>query len=310
MKEETYLGIDVSKDRLDVAVIPSRETWQCPNDEDGIGKLITRFKKLSPALIVLEPTGGLEAPVAAALSAEGMPVAIVNARQIRDYARAMGKLAKTDDLDALVMAEFAAAVKPQARQLRDEESEEIKAAVSRRRQLLEMLTAEKNRLGIARKNLKPDILAHIEWLKKEIADMDRDLRQRIEGSPIRRVKDDLLQSIPGVGRVLSATLLAELPELGKLNRRQIAALVGVAPFNRDSGMFKGKRSVWGGRAPIRAVLYMATLVSTRHNPVIRSFYQRLLERGKAKKVALVACMRKLLTIMNAILKNRRAWQYT
>ncbi len=310
MKEETYFGIDVSKDRLDVAVIPSRETWQCPNDEDGIGKLITRFKKLSPALIVLEPTGGLEAPVAAALSAEGMPVAIVNARQIRDYARAMGKLAKTDDLDALVMAEFAAAVKPQARQLRDEESEEIKAAVSRRRQLLEMLTAEKNRLGTARKNLKPGILAHIEWLKKEITDMDRDLRQRIEGSPIRRVKDDLLQSIPGVGRVLSATLLAELPELGKLNRRQIAALVGVAPFNRDSGMFKGKRSVWGGRAPIRAVLYMATLVSTRHNPVIRSFYQRLLERGKAKKVALVACMRKLLTIMNAILKNRRAWQYT
>ncbi len=310
MKEETYFGIDVSKDRLDVAVIPSRETWQCPNDEDGIGKLITRFKKLSPALIVLEPTGGLEAPVAAALSAEGMPVAIVNARQIRDYARATGKLAKTDNLDALVMAEFAAAVKPQARQLRDEESEEIKATVSRRRQLLEMLTAEKNRLAIARKNLKPGILAHIEWLKKEITDMDRDLRQRIEGSPIRRVKDDLLQSIPGVGRVLSATLLAELPELGKLNRRQIAALVGVAPFNRDSGMFRGKRSVWGGRAPVRAVLYMATLVSTRHNPVIRSFYQRLLERGKAKKVALVACMRKLLTIMNAILKNQRAWQYT
>jgi len=306
---EIYVGIDVSKDSLDVIALPSKEKWRYANDEVGIGKLVARLKKLSTSLIVMEPTGGLEAMVAAALAAEGINVAIVNARQIRDYARATGKLAKTDKLDALVMAEFASVIKPQPRQLRDEESEEIKATVSRRRQLLEMLTAEKNRMAIARKNLKPNILAHIEWLKKEIADLDRDLRRRIEGSPIWRVKDDLLQSIPGVGRVLSATLLAELPELGKLNRRQIAALVGVAPFNRDSGIMKGKRSVWGGRASIRAVLYMATLASTRYNPVIRSFYQQLLVRGKAKKVALVACMRRLLTIMNAILKYQRAWRY-
>jgi len=306
---EIYVGIDVSKDSLDVTALPSKEKWRYANDEVGIGKLVARLKKLSTLLIVMEPTGGLEAMVAAALAAEGINVAIVNARQIRDYARATGKLAKTDKLDALVMAEFASVIKPQPRQLRDEESEEIKATVSRRRQLLGMLTAEKNRMAIARKNLKPNILAHIEWLKKEIADLDRDLRRRIEGSPIWRVKDDLLQSIPGVGRVLSATLLAELPELGKLNRRQIAALVGVAPFNRDSGIMKGKRSVWGGRASIRAVLYMATLASTRYNPVIRSFYQQLLVRGKAKKVALVACMRRLLTIMNAILKYQRAWRY-
>jgi len=306
---EIYVGIDVSKDSLDVIALPSKEKWRYANDEVGIGKLVARLKKLSTSLIVMEPTGGLEAMVAAALAAEGINVAIVNARQIRDYARATGKLAKTDKLDALVMAEFASVIKPQPRQLRDEESEEIKATVSRRRQLLGMLTAEKNRMAIARKNLKPNILAHIEWLKKEIADLDRDLRRRIEGSPIWRVKDDLLQSIPGVGRVLSATLLAELPELGKLNRRQIAALVGVAPFNRDSGIMKGKRSVWGGRASIRAVLYMATLASTRYNPVIRSFYQQLLVRGKAKKVALVACMRRLLTIMNAILKYQRAWRY-
>ena len=306
---EIYVGIDVSKDSLDVTALPSKEKWRYANDEVGIGKLVARLKKLSTSLIVMEPTGGLEAMVAAALAAEGINVAIVNARQIRDYARATGKLAKTDKLDALVMAEFASVIKPQPRQLRDEESEEIKATVSRRRQLLGMLTAEKNRMAIARKNLKPNILAHIEWLKKEIADLDRDLRRRIEDSPIWRVKDDLLQSIPGVGRVLSATLLAELPELGKLNRRQIAALVGVAPFNRDSGIMKGKRSVWGGRASIRAVLYMATLASTRYNPVIRSFYQQLLVRGKAKKVALVACMRRLLTIMNAILKYQRAWRY-
>jgi transposase len=304
-----YAGIDVSKDLLDVAILPSREKIQYANDEAGISKLVASLKKLSPALIVMEPTGGLEAMAAAALASQGINVAVVNARQVRDYARATGKLAKTDKLDALVMAEFAAVIKPPARQLRDEESEEIKAMMSRRRQLLEMLTAEKNRLAIARKNLKPSILSHIDWLKKEIADLDLDLRQKIEGSPIWRVKDNLLQSIPGVGRVLSATILAELPELGKLNRRQIAALVGVAPFNRDSGSMRGKRSVWGGRASVRTVLYMATLAGTRFNPIIRSFYQRLLAKGKAKKVALVACMRRLLTIMNAILKHQRAWQY-
>jgi transposase len=309
LKEKVYAGIDVSKDRLDVAILPSQEKGRYPNDEEGVGKLISKLKKLPVELVVLEPTGGLEASVAAAISSEGIPVAVVNARQIKEYARATGRLAKTDTIDARVMAEFAFAIKPPARPLRDEAAEEIKAMVSRRRQLLEMLTAEKNRRAIARKHLKVGIQAHIDWLKKELEEMDGDLRKRIEGSPLWRVKDNLLQSIPGVGKVLSATILAELPELGKLNRRQIAALVGVAPFNRDSGRMRGKRTIWGGRATIRRVLYMATLASTRHNPVIGEFYQRLVKRGKAKKVALVACMRRLLTIMNAILKHGKAWQY-
>lgn len=306
---EVYTGIDVSKEFLDLAVLPSGEKKCYNNDETGIGKLVVRLKKIKVRLVVMEPTGGMEAPLAAALTLEGIKVAVVNARQVRDYARATGKLAKTDKLDALVMAEFASVIKPPVRELRDEETQEIKAIVSRRRQLLEMLTAEKNRLAIAPKGLKPKILSHIEYLKKEIADWDRELRQRIEDSPVWRVKDDLLQSIPGVGKVLSATLLAELPELGKLNRKQIAALVGVAPYNRDSGRMRGKRSVWGGRASVRAALYMAALVGTRFNPVISNFYQRLLEKGKAKKVALVACMRRLLTIMNAILKTQKAWRY-
>ena len=310
MTDKTYAGIDVAKDHLDLAILPSREKRRYSNDEGGIDKLIKRLKNLSINLVVLEPTGGFETPVAAALSAQGIPVAVVNARQVKEYAKATGRLAKTDSIDALVMAEFAANIKPPARPLRDEETAEIKAMVSRRRQLLEMLTMEKNRLAMARKHLKPSIQAHIEWLKKEVEDLDRDLRKRIEDSPVWRVKDNLLQSIPGVGRVLSATLLAELPELGKLNRRQIAALVGVAPFNRDSGHMKGRRSVWGGRASIRAALYMATLASTRYNPVIKEFYQRLVARGKAKKVALVACMRRLLTIMNAIIKHQLAWHYT
>ncbi len=306
---QVYAGIDVSKEFLDLAVLPSREKKRFNNDEEGVGKLTTTLKKHSVQLVVMEPTGGLEAMAAAFLAVEGIKVAVVNARQVRDYARATGKLAKTDKLDSLVMAEFASVIKPPARELRNEETEEIKAIVSRRRQLLEMLKAEKNRLAVARKNLKPNIISHIEWLKKEMAELDRDLRQRIEESAIWRVKDNLLQSIPGVGKVLSATILAELPELGRLNRRQIAALVGVAPYNRDSGMMRGKRSVWGGRASVRTVLYMAALVGTRFNPVISTFYHRLIEKGKAKKVAIVACMRRLLIIMNAMLKTQKAWQH-
>lgn len=305
--EEKYVGIDISKGRLDVAVLPQREKWEYANDETGIGELVTRLKKLSPKLIVVEPTGGLEVMLTASLCAEDLKVAVVNARQIRDYARATGKLAKTDNLDALVMAEFALAIKPQVRELPDECTQAIKASVSRRRQLLGMLTAEKNRLAIAHKYLRANILAHIEWLKKEIENLDRELRQEIERSPIWREKDNLLRSIPGVGKVLSATLLAELPELGKLNRRQVAALVGVAPFNRDSGTLRGKRSVWGGRSKVRAALYMGALVASRHNPVIRDFYRRLCAAGKPKKVALTACMRKLLTIINAVLKHRVPW---
>ena len=307
--EQVFIGIDVSKDRLDVAGIPLKQTWQFTNDAAGVSKLVERLTKLSPVLIVMEPTGGLEAPVAAELSAAGLSVAVVNARQIRDYAKAIGKLAKTDRLDALVIAQFAAAIKPEARELPDEQAEEMKETVSRRRQVIEMITAERNRLAIARKFLKPGILEHIQFLKNDLQGLDNELRKEIEASPMWREKDNLLKTIPGVGNVLSATLLAGMPELGRLNRRQIAALAGVAPFNRDSGSMRGKRTVWGGRAHIRAALYMAALVATRHNPIIKDLYQRLLAHGKAKKVALVACMRKLLTIMNCMLRYKKAWQY-
>lgn len=309
MAKTIYVGIDISKDYLDVSVIPTGEKRQYPNDQEGIHKLVPWLKKLPAELVVMEPTGGYEAPVAAALSSRHVPVAIVNARQIKEYARATGKVAKTDAIDALVMAEFAASVKPQPRPLREGEGKDIKAMVRRRRQILEMITAERNRQEIAGESLKIGIQAHIDWLKKELDGLDRVLRERIEGSPVWRVKDNLLQSIPGVGKVLSATILAELPELGKLNRRQIAALVGVAPYNRDSGRMRGKRTIWGGRATIRKVLYMAALAGTIFNPVIRELYRRLVGKGKAKKVALVACMRKLLTIMNAIIKYEKPWQY-
>lgn len=309
-KEQVFIGIDVSKDHLDVAGFPLHQTWQFTNEAAGISKLLEKLIKLSPALIVMEPTGGLEAPVAAEFAAAGLNVAIVNARQIRDYAKATGKLAKTDRLDALIIARFAAAVKPEPRELPDEQAEEIKEMVSRRRQIIEMITAEKNRLAIARKFLKPQILEHIQFLKKDLQYLDNDLRKQIETTPMWREKDNLLKTIPGIGNVISATLLAEMPELGKLNRRQIAALAGVAPFNRDSGLMRGKRTVWGGRAHVRAALYMATLVATRYNCIIRDLYHRLLAHGKAKKVALVACMRKLLIIMNCMLRFKKAWLYS
>jgi len=309
MVEKHYVGIDISKDYLDVMVLPEREKRQYTNDQEGMNKLIPWLKRIPVEVVVIEPTGGYEALVAAALSSRHVPVAVVNARQIRQYARATGKLAKTDSIDAEVMAEFAQAVKPEVRKLPDKETKDIRMVVSRRRQLVEMMTAEKNRKSTADDSLKPGIQAHIDWLKKEVEDLDRDLRKRIESSGVWRVKDNLLQSIPGVGKVLSSTLLAELPELGKLNRREIAALVGVAPYNRDSGMMRGKRVIWGGRASVRRVLYMATLAGITFNPVIRDLYNRLVERGKAKKVALVACMRKLLIIMNAIIKTETPWQY-
>lgn len=309
MEEKHYVGIDISKDNLDVAELPSKERRQYPNDHEGIHKLIPWLKKLPVEIVVMEPTGGYEALVAASLSSKHVPLAIVNARQIRQYARAKGILAKTDSIDAMIMAEFAEVVKPEVRQIPDKQTREIKMIVSRRRQLLEMITAEKNRVSTADDSIKSGIQAHIVWMKKEVENIDKDLRGKIESSPVWQVKDNLLQSIPGVGKVLSSTILAELPELGKLNRKQIAALVGVAPYNCDSGNMRGKRAVWGGRAAIRSVLYMATVVSITHNPVIKAFYDRLVEKGKAKKVALVACMRKLLVIMNAIMKTEKPWHY-
>jgi len=310
VKEKYYAGIDISKDYLDVAVLPSKEARRYPNDHEGMNKLVPWLKKLPVEIVVMEPTGGYEALAAAALSSKKVPIAIVNARQIRQYAKATGKLAKTDSIDALVMAEFAQAVKPEARQLPDQETKEIRAMVSRRRQLIEMITAEKNRLEMTSESIAVGINEHINWLKKEVEDIDKDLRNRIEESPVWYAKDNLLQSIPGVGKVLSSTILGELPELGRLNRKQIAALVGVAPYNRDSGQMRGKRTIWGGRTLIRKVLYMATLASITHNPVIKTLYNRLVEKGKVKKVAIVACMRKLLVIMNAVMKTEKPWQYT
>lgn len=309
-KEKIYIGIDIGKASMDIAVHPSEQRWSFTNDDRGISEAVSRLQKLAPVLVVLEATGGVELPLTASLAAVGVPLAVVNPRQVRDFARATGRLAKTDALDAEVMAHFAATIRPTPRPLPDAQAQEFAAILARRRQVLEMLSAEKNRLNTAASRVREHIKAHVVWLEQELANIDGDLRRTIQESPVWREKDTLLQTVPGVGPVLSATLVAELPELGTLNRKQIAALVGVAPLNRDSSFFKGKRSVWGGRAPVRAALYMAALVATRYNPIIRAFYQRLNAAGKAKKVALTACMHKLLIILNTMLKNGTRWNYT
>lgn len=307
--DKEFVGVDVSKDTLDVASYSGSQKWHSPNSETGIGHLIPALTELAPALVVMEATGGYEAPLAYALNKAGIPCAVVNPREVRDFARATKKLAKTDTIDARVLAHFAAAIKPEPRPLSDEQTQELEAIITRRRQVVEMLTAEKNRLHMARKPVREAIRAHIDYLEKELVQIDSDLRGRIEESPVRRDKYNLLQSVPGVGPNLAATLLIELPELGSLNRRQIAALVGVAPLNHDSGTMRGRRSPWGGRPQVRAVLYMAALVAARFNPLISQFYTRLCAMGKAKKVALVACMRKLLTILNSMLKHHVSWHF-
>lgn len=304
-----YVGIDVAKDQLEVAQRPGAEAWRVSNDEAGIADLVRRLRGLRPTLVVLEATGGMEVPLVAALVAARLPVVAVNPRQAREFARATGRLAKTDAIDAQVLSHFAEAVKPQPRPLPDAATQELNALLTRRRQLVEMLTAEKNRLRTGAKAVRPDIQEHIRWLQRRLADLDRELTQTIRSSDLWRAQDNLLRSTPGVGPVVSTTLLANLPELGSLNRKEIAALVGVAPLNRDSGTLRGKRRVWGGRSQVRAVLYMGALVAARRNPVIRLFYQRLLAAGKPKKVALTACMRKLLTILNAMVRHRTPWQY-
>ena len=304
----TYVGVDVSSDTLDIAAHPRQQTKKSfRNDEAGVNEAVTYVMKLAPVLVVMEATGGLETSLAAALAASGIPVAVVNPRQVRDYAKSTGKLAKTDTIDAQVMADFAAAVHPEPRPLADGQTQGLKDILTRRSQLNEMITAEKNRLYRTRQPVSDHIKAHLAWLEQELSDMDSNLRRFIQDSPVWREKDDLLRSVPGVGPIVSSTLLGELPELGTLNRKQIAALVGVAPLNRDSGKFRGKRTVWGGRAKVRAALYMGTLVATRHNPVIRCFYQRLCLAGKAKKAAITACMRKLLTILNAMIRHHSTW---
>lgn len=306
-EEEIYAGVDVAKDKMDIAIHASEEHRSLANNERGIDQAVAYLRTLAPTLVVLEATGGIELPLAAALALVEVPVAVINPRQVRDFAKSTGKLAKTDILDARVLAHFAAAVRPQPRPLADAQTKELGAIVSRRRQLMGILVAEKNRLGSAPRGIRQHIQDHIAWLEKDLAEIDSDLKEKVQASPVWREKDNLLRSVPGIGRVVSATLLADLPELGKLNRREIAALVGVAPLNRDSGAFRGKRSVWGGRARVRASLYMAALVATRHNPVIRHFYRRLCAAGKAKKAALTACMRKLLTILNAMMKRHVPW---
>jgi len=308
--QSVYVGIDVAKATLDVAVHPTGARWTTTHTEREVAGLVPRLTPLQPALVVLEATGGLEGPLAGALAAAGLPVVVVNPRQVRDFAKATGLLAKTDALDAAVLAHFAAAVRPTPRPLPDAATQTLAALVTRRRQLVEMLTAERNRLGSAPRALRAEIQAHITWLQRRLGRLDDDLNEAIRTSPVWRAQDDLLQSVPGVGPVLSRTLLASLPELGRLNRKAIAALVGVAPLNRDSGTFRGRRMIWGGRAAVRAVLYMGTLVAVRHNPVLRAFYQRLRGVGKLPKVALTACMRKLLTILNAMMKHQHRWNPT
>lgn len=303
-----YVGIDVSKDRLDVAVVPSGKRWQVPNTEAGLLDLGEQLGTVEPALVVLEATGGLEVGVARHLVERGLPVRVLNPRQVRDFGRATGKLAKTDAIDALLLARFAQRVEPEVRPLPDELTVALGALVTRRRQLLEMLVAEQNRLRQAPRKVQRDLRAHIAWLKRRLGALDDEIGTTLQQSPVWEELGEVLQSVPGVGEVLTMTLLADLPELGSLDRKQVAALAGVAPFNRDSGMLRGKRMVWGGRASVRAALYMATLVASRHNPVIRAFYQRLLAAGKPKKVALVACMRKLLTILNAMVKHKAPWR--
>ena len=306
--EARFVGIDVSKAQLDVAVRPTGKRWTLPYDQTGIEGLIPQIVDLEPALVLLEATGGLELPLVAALAAAALPVVVVNPRQVRDFAKATGTLAKTDTLDAGVLAHFADAVRPEVRPLKDAETQVLNSLTARRRQVMTMLVSEKNRLGTAIGAVSPRIEAHIAWLEQELSDLDKGLRQTLRRSPVWREKDDLLRTVPGVGEQISLTLLANLPELGTLNRRQqIAALVGVAPYNRDSGALRGKRAVWGGRSRVRAVLYMGALVASRHNPAIRDFYQRLLAAGKPKKVALVASMRKLLVILNGMLKHGPPW---
>jgi transposase len=305
---EQWIGIDVAKAWLDVARSGEERVDRVPNDAAGIATLVTDLTARRPQLIVLEATGGHEMALTAALVVAGLAVAVVNPRQVRDFARATGQLAKSDALDARVLAVFAARVQPTPRPLPDETAQEIAALLARRRQLVEIRVAEQNRRPTLAARLRPALEAHVIWLSRQMAEMDRELDQTVRTSPIWRAKEDLLRSIPGIGPVVARTLLGELPELGTLDRWEAAALAGVAPLNQDSGQRQGKRRVWGGRAPVRAALYMAVISATRCNPALRAFYARLRETGKPPKVALVACMRKLLTIANAILRDGVPWR--
>ena len=307
--QEIFIGIDVSKARLDVHVRPDGRRWQVTNDARGRHELVAEVRALAPRLVVLEATGGLELPMATELSAAGVAVAIVNPRQVRDFAKALGRLAKTDGIDSEVLALFGEKLCPEARPLKDEQQRALSALLSRRRQLVEMCSAEKNRLGSATDpSVRKDLKAHIRWLEKRLNDVNNDLDQMIRRSPVWKAKEDLLRGFTGVGPTVARTLTAELPELGTLNRKQIAALAGLAPFNRDSGTQHARRCIFGGRAAVRSALYMGALSAIRYNPVIRTLYERLRQAGKPPKVAITACMRKMLTILNAMVRDGRPWQ--
>ncbi|HJR03416.1 MAG TPA: IS110 family transposase [Methylomirabilota bacterium] len=311
MEQPLFVGIDVSKDALDVHVRPTGEAFRVPHNEGGVAGLVARVARLGASLVALEATGGYEVPVAAARASAGLPVAVINPRQIRAFARATGQLAKTDVLDARVIAAFAEAVRPAVRPLPDEQARTLGELVTRRRQLVDMYGAEMNRCRLVREpQVQQQLAAHLQWLDQALADLERELRQTIRATPIWRETENLLRSVPGIGPVTAFTLLADLPELGRLPRRQLAALVGVAPVNRDSGTLRGRRTVSGGRAAVRRVLYMATVSAIRRNPIIGAFYRRLRANGHPAKVALTAAMRKLLTILNAILRDHRPWQLT
>jgi transposase len=307
MKQATYVGVDVSKKQLDVAIRPLGKVFGVTNDRKGISQLAKRLKELQPVCIAIDATGGLEKELAYALAAERLPVAVVNPRQVSNFAKSLGQRAKTDAIDAAVLAHFAEVMKPEVRPLPDAASRELTALVTRHRQLVEMMTAESNRRDLASKSIRKLINSLLRSLKDQLVIVDREIRKAISASELWRHKAELLRSVPGVGKVTTATLLAGLPELGKLDRRQIAALVGVAPFNRESGTWKGKRRIAGGRAWIRSVLYMSTVVAVRRNPLLKEFYERLRAKGKPAKQALTACMRKLLVVLNAMLRHQTRW---
>ncbi len=304
-----FVGIDVSKQRLDVYVRPQGEQWSVGNDATGHDELVRRLLSLSPTLVVLEATGGYQAAVVGELGLHKVAVAVVNPRQVRDFAKATGRLAKTDTIDAAVLAHFAEAIRPDPRPVPDEQMLELQALVTRRRQLIDMRTAEMNRLETCRVlRVRKDIEKTIKWLTRRIDEVDDDTDKMIRNTPLWRDREDLLGTVTGVGKTTARTLLTQLTELGSLNRREIAALVGLAPFNNDSGLRRGTRSIRGGRPEVRSVLYMATVSAIRHNPTIRMFYERLVATGKLKKVALIACARKLLTILNAMVKTSTPWR--
>lgn len=305
--EGPSVGIDVSKSFVDVSVYPKGNTWRVEHSPADTTALAEELAELKPAVVVVEATGGLEMSLTATLSVAGLPVVVVNPKRVRDFARATGRLAKTDKLDAQVLAQFGAMVRPQVRPLPDAARLELRALVARRQQLLEMMTAEKSRLRRTTPGVRHRIEVNVRWLREQLKKLDRDLGDFLKSGPLWQEDARILRSVSGIGPIVSATLIARLPELGSVNSKQAASLVGVAPLNRDSATFRGKRTVWGGRGDLRTALYMATLVATRYNPVIRAFYQRLCAAGKPKKVALIACMRKLLVILNSMIKHGQTW---